>query len=298
MRMKKRIKNLAMMIALGGILVSFACQHKEKEEEAVVSQLPEYNLEQPEKFIMPDQLLEVSGIAFNNYNADTVYSIQDEDGRVFKQIWKEKKQTNTKFGPKGDYEDVAIMKGMVFVLKSNGSIYTFPYADVQQEATAAVKEFKKILPKGEYESLYVSDGDSQVYVLCKNCKVDAKKKTATGYIFDFKADSQELVQAGSFTIDVKAIDKFGEETKGGLKASALGRNPKTKEWYLVSAVNKMLVVTTPDWSIKSVHHLDSGIFNQPEGIAFDKNQNLYISNEGDEISNGNILKFKYQSSTK
>jgi uncharacterized protein YjiK len=60
----------------------------------------------------------------------------------------------------------------------------------------------------------------------------------------------------------------------------------------------MLVVTTPDWSIKSVHHLDSGIFNQPEGIAFDKSQNLYISNEGDEISNGNILKFKYQSTAK
>lgn len=294
MPMKKRIETLLMLIALCGILISFACQHK----EARISNLPGYDLEQPDKFIMPDQLLEISGIAFPDLNADPVYSIQDEDGRVFKQRWGEKKESNTKFSSKGDYEDIGIMKETVFVLKSNGSIYTFPFADVRQEKTDSVKEFKKILPKGEYESMYVSDADSKVYVLCKNCKVDAKKNTATGYIFDFRADTQELEESGTFTIDVQAIEQLGDKVKGGLKASALGRNPVTKEWYIVSSVNKMLVLTRPDWGVKSVHHLDSGTFNQPEGIAFDKNQNLYISNEGDDISNGNILKFNYKSSIK
>lgn len=292
--MRTRIENLFMLIALAGILVSFACKHK----EAGTSKLPGYDLEQPDKFIMPDQLLEISGIAFHNFNADTVFSIQDEDGTVFKQQWGEKRQSGTRFNSKGDYEDVGIMRETLFVLKSNGSIYTFPFSDVRQEETTTVKEFEKILPKGEYESLYVSDADSKVYVLCKNCKVDAKKNTATGYILDFQAEAQELKQSGTFTIDLKAIGKSGNEVKGGLKASALGRNPATKEWYIVSSVNKMLVVTGPDWSVKRVHHLDSGTFNQPEGIAFDKNQNLYISNEGDEISNGNIHKFRYQPSIK
>jgi hypothetical protein len=292
--MKKRIETLLMLIALAGILVSFACQHKEEP----VSKLPGYDLDHPDKFIMPDQLLEISGIAFHNLDADTVYSIQDEDGRVFRQRWGEKRQSNTKFSSKGDYEDIGIMKETVFVLKSNGSIFTFPFPDVRKEKTDSVKEFKKILPKGEYESMYVSDADSKVYVLCKNCKVDAKKSTATGYIFDFHAETQELEESGTFTIDLKPIEKLGDEVKGGLKASALGRNPATKEWYIVSSVNKMLVVTKPDWSVKSVHHLDSGTFNQPEGIAFDKSQNLYISNEGDDISNGNIHKFNYQPSIK
>jgi uncharacterized protein YjiK len=292
--MKNPIQNLLMLISLAGILVSFACQRTEKG----ASKLPGYDLEQPEKFIMPDQLLEISGIAFHDFDADTVFSIQDEDGRVFKQHWGEKKQSNTKFGSKGDYEDIAIIKETVFVLKSNGTIYTIPFSDVRKSGTEEVKEFKKILPKGEYESLYASDGDSKVYVLCKNCKGDGKKQAATGYIFNFNGETRELEPAGNFSIDADAVEKFGDEVKGGIKASALGCNPATKEWYIVSSVNKMLIVTSPDWTVKSVHHLDSGTFNQPEGIAFDKNQNLYISNEGDEISNGNILKFKYQPSIK
>ena len=46
------------------------------------------------------------------------------------------------------------------------------------------------------------------------------------------------------------------------------------------------------WKIKNVYQLDPAIFHHPEGIAFDEQSNLYISNEGDETQNGNILKFE------
>jgi uncharacterized protein YjiK len=57
-------------------------------------------------------------------------------------------------------------------------------------------------------------------------------------------------------------------------------------------VNKLLVVTDRNWKAKEVCQLDGNTFNQPEGIAFDKDGNLFISNEGDDLSQGNILKFK------
>ncbi|RZK46858.1 MAG: SdiA-regulated family protein, partial [Pedobacter sp.] len=38
----------------------------------------------------------------------------------------------------------------------------------------------------------------------------------------------------------------------------------------------------------------SNTFNQPEGIAFDKDGNLFISNEGSETQTGNILRFDYK----
>ena len=79
--------------------------------------------------------------------------------------------------------------------------------------------------------------------------------------------------------------------KNGFRPSALAKNPLTKEWYIISAVNKLLVVTDENFKMKDSYALGGNLFNQPEGIAFDKEGNLYISNEGDDITQGNILKF-------
>jgi uncharacterized protein YjiK len=46
--------------------------------------------------------------------------------------------------------------------------------------------------------------------------------------------------------------------------------------------------------VKEVYPLNPALFRQPEGIAFDNENNLYISNEGDDISKGNVLKFVFK----
>jgi hypothetical protein len=56
----------------------------------------------------------------------------------------------------------------------------------------------------------------------------------------------------------------------------------------------MLVIADANWQVKEVYPLPSSTFVQPEGIAFDGNNNLYISNEGGPTSGGNILKFTYK----
>lgn len=252
-----------------------------------------YDLTKPDKFNMPSSLLEISGVAFNNGISDTVYTIQDEDGKVFRQKWDVKKQKNTKFAPKGDYEDLAILNNQIFVLKSSGSIFSFPISETFKEETKAVKEDKHIVPEGEYESLFADPETNKIYILCKNCPVDKKAKTVTGYTFDYNTDSNSISPQGSFTVDLKQITALNPKLKSNLNPSALAKNPKTKEWYILSSMNKLLVVTDPNWKIKAVHRLNSSTFNQPEGIAFDKDLNLYISNEGDEITDGNVIKFVY-----
>lgn len=273
------------------ILISFsAC----KPEKLKFTSPKGYDLSHPEKFNMPESLQEISGIAFYKGKSDTVYSIQDEDGRLFRQGWGSKKQKHVVFGKKGDYEDVAILNETVMVLRSDGSLFVFPFIDAVKAKTDQVKVWDDILPDGEYEGMYADQQTNQVYVVCKNCKSDKKEKIMSGSIFTYNAQKKELIASGNFTMDLSQLIEKGQILKTGLKASALTRNPHTGEWYILSSVNRLLVIASPDWKIKDVHRLNSSVFNQPEGLAFDEQMNLYISNEGDELTAGNILKFKHK----
>lgn len=287
--MKEYLKKFALVLLPIVLLIGFyAC----KPTKPRFSSPKGYDLLHPEKVNMPESLLEISGIAFYKDKADTIYSIQDEDGRFFRQGWMNKKQLHTRFASKGDYEDVAILNETVFILESDGTIYSFPFAQATLKEVKDVKIFKKILPKGEYESIYANNQTNQIYLLCKNCKSDKKDKSMSGSIFTYNPQKKDLIASGSFAMDLTDLIKKDQILKTGLKASALTRDPHSGEWYILSSVNKVLIVASPDWKVKSVHRLNSSLFNQPEGLAFDQQMNLYISNEGDELSSGNILKFK------
>jgi SdiA-regulated protein len=288
--MKRYFKKLIYTLPVFLLIGFYACKPSKPDFTSPAA----YDLNHPEKFNMPESLLEISGIAFYKDKSDTVYSIQDEDGRLFRQAWKTKKQKHVVFGSKGDYEDLAILNETIMVLESDGTLYVFPFADATREKVKDIKIYKDILPKGEYESIYANNQTNQVYLLCKNCKNDKKDQTMSGSIFTYNPAKKELIPSGEFSMDLSGMIEQDEILKTGLKASALTRDPHSGEWYILSSVNKVLVVATPDWKVKSVHRLNSSIFNQPEGLAFDNQMNLYISNEGDELSAGNILKFKHK----
>ena len=253
---------------------------------------PNYDLNHPEKFAMPGSLLEISGIAFHQGSSDSVYSIQDEEGKVFKQKWGVKKQTNTHFGKSGDFEDLTFLGDTVVVLKSNGTIYSFPFTELNKKKTEKVREAKKILPKGEYEGLFGDQTTKELYVACKKCEED-KKKDVSIYVLGFSAGTDSLIISRTLNLDTRPLKSLGVKVEKRLQLSAIARHPQTREWYLLSHINKLLIVADANLSITAAFKLDPSLFVQPEGIAFDRDLNLFISNEGDEFNNGNVLKFKY-----
>jgi SdiA-regulated len=250
-----------------------------------------YNLSEPERFLMSDHLLEISGICFYKGNGDTVYAIQDEEGKLFRLAWNIKKPYASKFGKKGDYEDLAIINEKIFILKSNGTLYSFPFAGIANEEISSVLEYKELVPEGEYEGMYGDNTTGKLYIICKNCSVDNDKSGVSGYVIDAD-DSLRL--SGNFKLNVKDVVELDGKAKKSFRPSAIAKNPLTGEWYIISAVNKLLMVTDSAWKIKETARLSERIFRQPEGIAFDNEGNLYISNEGDDFSQGNILKFRRQ----
>lgn len=277
------VNTLFIIITISSLL-TLGCKPSPGEEKTV----KHYKLDQPEKFFMPESLLEISGITFYNGESDTIYAIQDEQGRLFRLALGQKRQYNAKFGKQGDYEDVAIVNGQALILKSNGSLFSFPFADAIYEEVDSVKEWKNVIPKGEYEGMYGDEATSKLYIVCKNCPQDNSKDLVSGYILHV---GDSVYQTGTFQIDVDQIKSFTGKVKRGFRPSGLAKNPITSEWFLVSAVNKLLVVTDSNWKIKQACILNGNTFNQPEGIAFDKKGNMYISNEGDDLSQGNILRF-------
>ena len=268
-------------------LIIGGCGAKQKDEVH-----KSYDLAAPDKFNMPESLFEISGIALEKGNPDTIYAVQDEDGRVLRLGWDNPRQHSTKFAKKGDYEDISILRDKVVVLKSNGFLYTFALAEAIYEEPEQVREYKKILPKGEYEGMYGDEASGKLYVICKKCTEDDSKHNVTGYVFELDKDSTAATE--KFSIDVDQIKALNGKVSRGFRPSGLAKHPLTKDWYIISAVNKLMVVTDAKWKVKEAYTLSGNTFIQPEGLAFDTAGNLYISDEGDDLFSGNIMKFKYK----
>ena len=281
---------VAGMLAVAVVFLIISCKNKEK---AIPASPTGYDLNNPVKYKMPEDLTEISGFAFHNGKNDSVYAEQDEEGFLFNLKLGDKKANYTKFGKSGDYEDVAICREQVIMLKSDGTLFTFPFSQVRSKEAANVQKIKGELPEGEFEAMCADEKASLVYVLCKHCADEKTSKSSSGYILKLQADGT-LKQTGIFVIDVKEIERLANKKRVPFRPSAMAKNTFTNEWYILSSVNKMLVVADVNWKVKNVYPLSVTIFGQPEGMAFDNQRNLYISNEGDQLSAGNILKFSYK----
>lgn len=276
-------------LVLACIVLTISCKNKEK---AIPVSPQGYDLNKPVKYKMPEDLTEISGFAFHNGKADSVYAEQDEEGFLFNLKLGDKKANYTTFAKSGDYEDVAICRDWVIMLKSDGTLFTFPFKEARSKEVTHVQKQKDLLPDGEFEAMAADEKTGMIYVLCKHCADEKSSKSSSGYILQLQSDGT-LKQSGNFMIDVKEIERLVDKKRVPFRPSAIAKNTATNEWYILSSVNKMLVVAGADWKVKAVYPLTVTIFIQPEGMAFDNQRNLYISNEGDQLSAGNILKFSF-----
>jgi len=287
--MKSTFKPVCLYLMLFPCLLLIRCVN---QQQGKIKNPTGYDLTRPIKYELPDELTEISGIAFNKGNADTIYAEQDEKGTLFSFKPGSKDIQRTKFGKSGDYEDVAIINNQVIMLRSDGALFIFPL-NAGANTEANTKTWEGLLPQGEYEGIYADESSQSVYVLCKHCGMEKSSKTSTVFTLNLTADSL-LKNAGQNAIDVTKIAELSRQKKITFHPSGLSRSPLTGDWYILSSVNKLLIVTDTNWVVKEVYPLNPQLFGQPEGIAFDKDNNLYISNEGDKLRMGNVLKFAFK----
>lgn len=279
------IKNAIVCLQVAGTLLLLCGCDIGKKEKFPDSDM--YNFSSPKVIDLPEALDEISGIAY--YPKDTsVFAIIDEDGLLFKiPLRNPKALRHWNFDKKRDFEEIVLVDSVFYVLISNGDIESIRFTgnSIFTEKSDFSDESKKV---NEFESMYLENDSSRLVILCKTCEEDPKKSFSS-FAYNYRDTAESYMPY--ITFDMTVLESKLNVDKH-LKASAAAVNPITNDIYLISAIQKLLVITNNKGEFKELYKLDPTIYKQPEGMAFTPAGDLIISNEFAQTGFANLLLLK------
>lgn len=269
------------------LFLSLSCNYK--KETAAYPSPPAYNLANPVMIHLKTDIDEISGIVY--YAKDSsIFAVDDEEGVLYKIYIRKRVQVKKwKFSTPADYEDIVLFNRTFYALQSNGNLKSFKFFSkdslLLQDCTVPLSG------NNEFEAAYYDSNSGKIVLLCKDCEEDGQKNISA-YAFDPAdhtfSDKPFFVINTSDIADELGIDKLK------FRASAAAIHPLTKDLYIISAVNKAIVITSNLGKVKDAYELDPRLFKQPEGLTFTPSGDLIISNESADLGAPNILIFKYK----
>ena len=275
----------AVTAALLIVIALSACRQKKR----ILKSPPHYNFSEAVTEKLELKLKEISGIAWDNKNNEFI-AHNDESGKLFF-LDKESKLIKAEyvFGGKGDYEDIALINGVPYILRSDGMITKF-MKDSAGKAYGIELEKISLSGTNDFESMYYDPDRKALVLLCKNCAMDNKKTVSA---FAFYPDSTGFDEKPLFTIDADAVEKMAPRKTSKLQPSAAAIHPVLKKLFILSSASNQLVIADLEGNVESAYVLSPKLFPQPEGITFKNNGDMYISNEG-VSAKSTLLKFLYK----
>ncbi|MGA1839057.1 MAG: SdiA-regulated domain-containing protein [bacterium] len=268
-----------------------------------------YQLSYPSKKLkLPHCLDEISGLSYLEQNK--LVCIQDEKGMMYVvDLEKGKVTEKLKFGEGRDYEDIVIVNKNAYVLQSNGNIFKVKNFDSH---LPKVKKYNTLLSKeNDAEGLAFDEESNTLLIACKDSphlKKKCNELKGKRAVYRFDLYTNEIFEKPACVIDIDDLRDFGrcpllqksfmgnikifDLSKGDInfRPSGIAIHPKTKNIYIISSADRMLIVLNQKGDILTAKGLNKKIFKQPEGICFSPEGDLFISNE----KNGrkaNILMF-------
>lgn len=282
--------NFPVRLTLLIFLAAFVATGCKRPKARLIKSPTHYNFSEVITAKLDIKLKEISGLAWDS-KRDEFLAHYDESGMLFVldegnlQI---KPPSPYKIGSKGDYEDIAIYKGMPYVLRSDGMITKI----IRDSAGVRGVEVGKIGITGtnDFETMYADTARKALIIICKNCDLDSKKTVSA---FAFYPDSTGFDNNPVFTIDATEVEKLSPNKTSKLQPSAAAIHPILKKLFIISSASSLLVIADLNGKVESVFELGKKMFPQPEGLTFRNNGDMYISNEG-VTAKGTIHKFVYK----
>jgi hypothetical protein len=272
-----------------------------------------YDLEHPDRMqSLPAILREISGITLLDSN--TIACIQDENGIVFLyDILQNKIRSQSVFYENGDYEGICKVDTAIFILRSDGALFEISN---YQSNILKVNTYPTEMPGSNNEGLCYDKKHKRLLIARKNKIAKGKEFKNKRAIYTFDLTTKKLDSKPVFEFDVDTIRKIVSEEKIALPvkqkkekkekkkerpaqtiihfaSSEIAIHPITNKLFLLSALDHLLFVINEYGRIEHITQLNPTIFVQPEGIAFKKNGDMFITNEG-QNKNSTLLEFKYR----
>lgn len=281
-----KIGYLIRLLLLIGSLVG--CKTNDERESSPYSLPMGYSLENHQLVRLDEELAEISGIAWNK---NSLLVIEDESSVIFelehptgKILQKEKFEKNR------DVEDILVNGSDAWVLRSNGNLYRISHF-LTDSASTSIFEFP-IRESRDMEAFVLSPDKTSIYIFCKACEWDESPDKSS--VFRFSLSSLTFEEIPFKTLHLSQFESIlpKDRKKIKLQPSAAAYHPITRELFLLSSTDKWLMVLDQECNPQSIHFLDPKSFWQAEGMTFDEQGNLFISNEAG-IKSANWLSFPY-----
>ena len=283
------------------IILLFSCKRRTKSPALYLQEYAfPFNLNYPTKTSYLDKKLkEISGLCHDDN--DHIWCINDEDGEMFLVDTSGVIIKSISFGKDDDYEGIAFNECIMYLVESNGNIKV-----VDLVTEKKIREFDtKLNRKNDIEGLMYSDIDNALYLASKS-----KSKKHNIRIYQFDIAEGKINEDERFKLNImKSLDSLQKlniidhfivnfTMKMRIKQfapSAIALDPFSKNYFILSSRGKLLVVIDDIGEIKHIQLLPKKLFGQPEGMSFDSQGNLYISNEA-KSTKPNILMFNRKDS--
>ncbi|MCW3071288.1 MAG: hypothetical protein JWO44_1178 [Bacteroidetes bacterium] len=259
------------------------------------NRMPGYDLAKPDKvLILPDTLREISGCTY--LNESTFACVQDENGILFiYNVVKNKIESQHNFHIDGDYEGVTHTGEKMFILRSDGVLF----AITNLKEKPSVKSYSTGIPASNNEGLCYDKDNNRLLIAAKGKIGKGKEYLDKRVIYSFDLNTYKLDTEPAFDFDLKKIREFAVKQKLPLETrskkngaiaepvirfntSAICIHPVTKKLYLLSASDHLLFIFDMKGDLLNMALLDPNIFNKPEGITFNENGDMLITNEGQD----------------
>lgn len=249
-------------------------------QEATSFALPPYDLDAPTaRFGLPLFLKEISGITVLDDN--TLGAIEDETASLYRiDMTTGEAVRSANFGVAGDYEDLVRVGERLFALRSDATVHELVgWASGKIE----LHELFGSLAARTCDTESLGSDGRQLIVVCKN-------PSATGGNAAYAVDLAKASFGESPLFEIETGKGFLE---GGLRPSGIAWHPQLKRWVMISAKREALIVLDTLGRIEEAWNIKPLKLEQPEGIAFMPNGDLWLSSEG-KVGTGGVVRFTYQ----